>query len=33
MSQVWDLTSLIKGDGTFNIVLLTFNGDPLSFAD
>jgi hypothetical protein len=27
-----DLTSLIKGDGTYNIVLITFNGAPVSFA-
>jgi len=27
-----DLTSLVRGNGTYNIVVLTFNGDPLSFA-
>jgi len=27
-----DLTPLIKGNGTYNMVLLTFNGMPLSFA-
>jgi hypothetical protein len=27
-----DLTSLMKGDGTYDIVLITFNGNPLSLA-
>lgn len=27
-----DLTSMVKGDGTYNIVLLTFDGTPLSLA-
>jgi hypothetical protein len=27
-----DLTSVVKGDGTYNIVLITFDGTPLSLA-
>src|SRR5262249_18296200 len=27
-----DLTSLIKGNGMYNIVIITFNGAPVSFA-
>ena len=27
-----DLTSLVKGNGTYNIVLITFNATPFSLA-